>query len=744
MKSVIAYIAMFITLLLHINLCYGQSDNDSIEQAMEKLAEDERLIALIDLAYEYFGNGDLNKAQEAANEALILSDNINNYKEKANAFTILSYIARNKGALQSAISNAEKALDIGEQNNNATIKANAYRSLGYSYFQKSEFQKAFKNFENSLNNFKQLEDKNNDAEILYMIGVIYKNWSEYNDAIKYYEQALDIYKQLNSDQGMALIYSNLGNIYFYSGIDYENALINYEKALNIFQKLGNRLHEANALLNIGLVLEKRELYKDAMRKYNEVQEIAEEIDNDYFKAQALSNKGNINIINNNFDEALNQLNESLDILETLERQKDIALILKDIGKLYHLSGNNQQAKNYYLKSIAICQKLNLLKELSDNYKELANTLSNLGEYKDAFEYHKLYAQQNDSIFSTEYNNLMTEWNARLETAEKEAALIEQENEIKQQEAALKRKNIIVYAAISVIFIVVIFSLLLYKQFREKKKANVLLQEQNEEIKSQRDKIFEQNKEITDSIEYASKIQSAILPPQEVISNAIPEHFILNRPRDIVSGDFYWLNHFQDKVYLCAADCTGHGVPGAFMSMLGIALLNEIINKKAEYNAADILNNLRSQVVKSLHQRGFEGEAQDGMDIAFCIIDNKAKVIQFAGAFNPLIMIRNNELIEYKGDKMPIGVHIKQDTPFANHIIKYQENDLIYIFSDGYSDQFGGPKRKKFMIKRFRELLIKNHNLSMAEQKTALENNINEWMGHYDQIDDILVFGAKLS
>jgi serine phosphatase RsbU (regulator of sigma subunit)/Tfp pilus assembly protein PilF len=722
----------------------AQSVIDSIERKIPSLTQHQQVSAYIDLAYEHYAIGGLDAAQENANRALILSEKHNNLKEKANAFTILSHIALSKGATNTSITNASKALEIGEQTENPAIMANAYKSLGVAYYQKSEYQKALKNFENSLLNFEKLDDKNESAEILYNIGVIYKNWGEYYDAIEYYEKALRIFAQLGSDMWVASIYGNLGNIYFYSGIDYENALQNYQKALELFREKELRNYEANMLINIGLVEEKRGNFATALEFYNNGLEISEQINDNYSKGQALSNIGNIYLIREDYDKALEQLNNALEIFESLESKKDIALILKSIGNLYHLWDKHIQAKDFYLKSIALCEELDLRKELSDNYKELAYVYTELNDYKAAFGYFEQYAQQNDSIFSAEYKDLITEWNARLETAEKEAALIEQKNEIRAKEAQIKRKNMIMYAFVFGILIVLIFSSLLYKQYREKQKANILLQEQNDEIKHQRDKIFEQNKEITDSIEYASKIQSAILPPDEYISSILPDHFILFRPRDIVSGDFYWINKYKNKIFLCAADCTGHGVPGAFMSMLGIALLNEIINKKNEFTAAEILNNLRSQVVNSMHQRGYDGETQDGMDIAFCIIDTENKTIDFSGAFNPLFIIRDCELIEYKADKMPIGVHLKQEVPFSNHIINYQPGDQLYVFSDGYADQFGGPKRKKFLIKRFKELLIEKSGKNMADQKTALQSTIDEWMGPHDQIDDILVIGAKLN
>ena len=742
MRYILKYL-LVVFLLFSFADSKSQSIIDSLLKVLPTQDVNGKISVYLDLALEYYNIGEHDLAQENANQALNLSHKINNETRKASALNLLSLIAYSKGNISSCITSAEKALEIGIKLNNLTIKANAYKYLGLAYFQKAEYKKVLNFWEQSLSAYESLNDKSSSAQLLSNIGLIYKNWGEYKDAISYYERALDIYKDLNDEIEMARIYGNIGNVYFYNEVDYDNALLNYQKAIKVFREKELKKPEAQTLLSIGLIFERRKLYDEALDYYKELLNIAEEINDTYWKAQALSAIGNINMFRNNFDVALDHFNEALKIFQEKEQTKDVAITMQYMGNLYFSMGDLKSSREYYLKSIELCEELDLKKELSDNYEELSNVYAGLNDYKNAYKYHTLYSQLNDSIFSAEYKDLITEWNARLENAEKEAALREQDLVLKKQKAELTRKNIIMYSAIGVILMVLIFSSLLYKQFREKKKANILLKDQNEEIKSQRDKIFEQNKEITDSIEYASKIQSAILPPNAYISGILPDYFILYRPRDIVSGDFYWINKFKNQIFLCAADCTGHGVPGAFMSMLGIALLNEIINKKSKFSAADILNNLRSQVVDSLHQKGYEGETQDGMDIAFCIIDLEHKKIQFSGAFNPLFIIRKKELIEFKGDKMPIGIHLKQHVPFTNHDIDYKPGDQIYLFSDGYADQFGGPNRKKFLIKRFRELLVENSNKSMSDQKTVLENTIDEWMGYYDQIDDILVFGAKL-
>jgi len=271
----------------------------------------------------------------------------------------------------------------------------------------------------------------------------------------------------------------------------------------------------------------------------------------------------------------------------------------------------------------------------------------------------------------------------------------------------------------------------------------IIRDRTAEIREKKEEIEEKNKDIMDSIQYAQRIQEALLTPGDYIDKLFPERFVLFLPRDIVSGDYYWMTEVNNKVICVAADCTGHGVPGAFMSMLGMAFLNEIIGKGKSIHANEILNDLRAMVISSLRQTGQTGENQDGMDLALYILDPENKKLEFAGANNPLFLYRDNELFVTKADKMPIGISSRADESFTNHIIDVKKGDLLYTFSDGYPDQFGGPKEKKFMIKNFKQLLADNLHKPMDEQKQVLEDTLNEWMANTEQVDDILVIGVKV-
>ncbi len=280
-----------------------------------------------------------------------------------------------------------------------------------------------------------------------------------------------------------------------------------------------------------------------------------------------------------------------------------------------------------------------------------------------------------------------------------------------------------------------------------KRLNELIK-QHHTVSEQKVEIEGQNKKITDSITYAKRIQEAVFPSEHFITDAGWDYFIMFKPRDIVSGDFYWISEEGDNIIIAAADATGHGVPGAFMSMLGIAFLNELKetfeNSDTEPNI--FLDRLREKVKKSLNQTSKKDEAKDGMDIALTVINQKDRTVKYSGAHNPLYIIRttNNEklLLEIKPDRQPIGIHLKEK-PFTSHTIPLQDNDVLYLFSDGYVDQFGGEKNIKFKAKRFKELLLSVCSKSMFEQKEILEKTFSDWKLHHEQLDDVLVMGIEV-
>jgi serine phosphatase RsbU (regulator of sigma subunit) len=264
------------------------------------------------------------------------------------------------------------------------------------------------------------------------------------------------------------------------------------------------------------------------------------------------------------------------------------------------------------------------------------------------------------------------------------------------------------------------------------------------IEVQKEELTLKNKNITDSINYARRIQLAMMPSDKLFSSVFPDSFILHIPKDIVSGDFYWINQVEDKTFFSAVDCTGHGVPGAFMSIIGVELFRRITEIEGISTPAEVLNSL-SRNFERVFGDVDEMKLRDGMDLAFCSLNEDFTLLEYAGAFNPLYIVRDSSIMEIKGDRHSVGVYEKDDNIryFNNHVIPLKDGDIIYIFTDGFADQFGGPEGKKYKYRRFRHLLLALHQLPMEKQADFLKKSILEWKGDLDQVDDILVMGLRI-
>jgi serine phosphatase RsbU (regulator of sigma subunit) len=331
---------------------------------------------------------------------------------------------------------------------------------------------------------------------------------------------------------------------------------------------------------------------------------------------------------------------------------------------------------------------------------------------------------------------------------------EQESKIKVQLATLEKQKLILYFVLLALLLVSVLGYYIYRGYKIKKEANIKLEEKNRTISMQKDEIEEQRdlaaaqrdqiayqkKHITDSIMYAKRIQTALIPSLELFSDKL-EHFVLYKPLAIVSGDFYWVSSHDNLQIIVSADCTGHGVPGAFMSMLGVTMLNEIINGKNILMPDQIIENLRQGVIKSLNQVAEEDSIKDGMDIAVCVVDFDKDILWYSGANNPLYLVREGELIHYRADKMPVAIHYRMG-PFTLHKIELKKGDAFYTFSDGYADQFGGPRQKKFMSMKLKETLVEMSGLPMLQQGERLNEIFEEWRGDSPQVDDVVLIGVR--
>lgn len=338
---------------------------------------------------------------------------------------------------------------------------------------------------------------------------------------------------------------------------------------------------------------------------------------------------------------------------------------------------------------------------------------------------------------------------------KEAKLQSQHNELNEQLTKINRQQTIIWLSLVAISAVVFGIFMVFNTYQKSKKTNLLLSTKNEEIETQKLLIEEKQHEIIDSIHYAQRIQKAMLAKKEVLDSYLKDYFILFKPKDVVSGDFYWaqdvLINQQQQLLLITADSTGHGVPGSIMSMLNISCIEKAVEVEKLTAPRDIINHTRIKVIESLKRDGSLEGGKDGMDCTILLIDFRNKKMTYAAANNPIWVMRSNkhdlsdssQILELEPDKMPVGKHDKDQIPFQQHELQLEKGDIIYTFTDGLADQFGGPKGKKFMYKQMKALLISVASLSMHEQQITIEKALKDWMGENEQVDDITLIGIRV-
>ena len=587
------------------------------------------------------------------------------------------------------------------------------------------------NYDLAISSFKAAADflgKENLAEkgdAYNHIGQIALQQGKYDVAMEYFPMALNIRMELNDKEGQATSYLNIGTVFQKEGW-YEQALEQYERSLNLYQSLKHEAGKANCFNNLGGLCFEQNKNQLALDYYLKSEEIYREIGNYERLCTIYGNIGSIYHSMNDIDEAQKYYFKMLQLSRSLTLPEILAETYYSIGTFHSSINHLDSAIFYYGKAIEIAESSNLFEILYYVLEERSNLFAREERYRESYNDHVAYSFVYDIVNNREKIQTFTQKSMQYEF------------DIQQQQEKYKSRILwILVIALSVgVLLVGTVVVMLNRSFEQKKKSNELLSKQNELLARKKE-------EITDSIRYASLIQKATLPTKEYSDGVLPEHFIFYKPRDIVSGDFYWVNRSEDCTIVVVADCTGHGVPGAIVSMLGISSLNKITSRMKEHKADEILNEMRYEIIRQLNPMGSDNIRQDGMDMAIVVIPDNSREIEYAGAYNPLYLVRNGELIEKKADRMPIGLHVKKNEPFTSNRFEYLPDDILYLFSDGYADQFGGADGSKFKTKNLKNLLLSINSYPMAEQALILEKTHQEWKGANAQVDDILVVGIKL-
>ncbi len=607
--------------------------------------------------------------------------------------------------------------------------AQIYENYALIYAKKEENRKALEYYLQAKEKYESIDSLKSAALLYADIGVIYFLMGEYDKATDAYMEGLKSAEKFNNKKSLARCYQNMGMLYTEIG-DNNRALKYYNKALKLSYEIpDNKTNIAGILQNLGCEYSVQGQPDSAISFYKKSLSIFKELNETVKIAITYNNLGVLYEQMDYSDSTIANYKKALDIFYEIDYKRGISISLYNIGQTYRNIGEYNLALDYVYQGLKMAEEINLKKQIQNSYHELSGIYEEKGDFEKSHEYMVLAYNWKDTLFTIEQANQITELETKYETEKKEQHILLQETKLKQT----KLRNIAL-SGISILGIVL--TLIIYINLRNKKKLNSQLRDMNQQLAYR-------HQQFTNSITYASFIQAAILPPLDHFKEFFPETFVLFRPKDSVSGDFYWITKRGQEIMLAIADCTGHGVPGAFMSMLGMTFLNEIINNSGEKDTGKTLDILRERIIDALRQKNKLNDTRDGMDIALCSINMENKTLKYSGAYLPIFIATKGQFIKLEPNRMPIGYHNLRKGHFISQNYQLQKDDVIYIYTDGLPDQCGGDKNKKFSSRQLNEILKQNCNLPLEEQKKSVEKALTDWMVQKEQIDDITLVGLKI-
>jgi tetratricopeptide (TPR) repeat protein len=747
-----------------------------IFQEKERLDYEGKTYHLIGLIHH--AQGRYAEALEAYQKALTIFEPIGNQEGMANSYNGIGIIHYAQGRYAEALEAYQKALAIYERIGDQQGISACYNNIGIIHKAQGRYAEALESYQKALSIHERIGDQQGIASSYNNIGNIHADQGRYAEALESYQKALSIHERIGDQQGIASSYNNIGIIHADQG-RYAEALEAYQKALAIHERIGNQEGIASCYNNIGIIHKAQGRYAEALESHQKALSIHERIGDQQGIAGSYNNIGNIHYAQGRYAEALESYQKALTILEHIGDQQGIAGSYNNIGNIHHDQGRYAEALEAYQKALAIAQSLGLQDLLDDIYLNLAQTDSALAAsgqnhlWKSAYLHHRLYAAYKDSVLNEESIRKQAQLESQYEYEKKTALLkAEQEKERALATAQLRQRETqrnLSLLALGIALIGLVTFAILYRKIRQQrdliqkqsdeiqqknlaleqynaelKSTNQALEESNRIIKQQAETLSEKNEEILDSIRYAERIQRAILPSAEKWQRLLPESFLLYKPRDIVAGDFYWLEETEQYIFLGVADATGHGVPGAFVSIVCANALHKAVLEEGLESPAEILWRVREVVVSQLTQAG--EKVKDGMDIALIRFakEDRSRAV-FAGANRPLWIVSAEGLLEVTGTRQPIG-YVEEPKPFeeVELMLGSRVPAMVYAFTDGIVDQMGGPKGRKLLPKGLREWLLSLWNQPVAKQAESLTALFETWRGERPQMDDVTIVGVRIS
>jgi serine phosphatase RsbU (regulator of sigma subunit) len=654
----------------------------------------------------------------------------------------------------SAIYYAQLQHDFAAGKNYKNYQASALNTQGIAYYLKGEMAKAIDHHSRSMKLKQEIGEKAGVSGSLNNIGNVYQDMGDYLKAIDYYTRSLKLDEEAGNKIGMAYSMNSIGNALADQG-DNDKALEYYQKSIDIYEKFNDKQGRAMALNNISNIYYQKMEDEKATDLQEKSLQLSREIGDQQGVATALNNLGHFYMRSGNTARALEYLTEGLKVAEASEDKGSQALALSVLAKTLLKMGKTEQAVLYARRALSIAEEIGVVFEKKEASFSLYQSYKKMKKYREALEMHEFFMAMRDTTLNQANQREVVKHEMKYIYEKKAMAdSVRTAGEKKIAAAQLKEEQTKRYSLYVGLALVMVFAIFMVNRFRVTNRQKKIIeqkeketQKQNEIIAQQKHQVEEHRKEIIDSINYAQRIQRALLASGRLLESNLPEHFIFFKPKDIVSGDFYWASVLKNGSFaLVTADSTGHGVPGAIMSMLNIACLTEAANGQNLSAPAKILDYTRSRIIEHLSNDGSAEGGKDGMDCSLVSFDFKNKKLSYAAANNPVWLVRSSspkELEELSPDKMPVGKHDRDATPFTEHEIALEKGDIVYTLTDGMPDQFGGEKGKKFKYKPLKQLLLDSCHLPMKEQKEIIGRTLASWMGNLEQVDDILIIGVRI-
>jgi serine phosphatase RsbU (regulator of sigma subunit)/tetratricopeptide (TPR) repeat protein len=728
-----SYIFLFALFVLHGGRSFSQENRiDSLlkvvrslgaEMSSSSLDDTVRIKALIDLSKEYVFNRDFSKSIKYASIAKLISEKLVNALDisisktwLANSLQSIAFTFENQENFPNALAQYKKELVLREAVGEKRSISKCLNKIGEMYNSMDNLDASLEYYYKALSLIDEVKYKDEVLTIYNNIGIAYDRQKNHSKSLEYYVKVLNLSKASNDKNTMGICYSNIGTLYAEDGKN-SQALDYFFKFLKIAEELGNKKNIAIAYLNIS----------------------------------------NVYDVEGNYTKSFEMQFKAIKVFEELGNQSELALIKANIGSSYlslakTTSNKNEKDKSlresekYLKESLILYKKIGQIESIGQVYYDLSELAMLRGNFESSLNDYKNYILYRDSLTKLKDNekSIRAEMNYEFNQKENLSKLALEKNQAVANEESERQKKILYLFVVAFVF-TAILAIIIFRSNRNKQKANRIITLQKQEVERQKNLAEEKQTQILASINYAKRIQDSVLISEEKITANIPNLFITYIPKDIVSGDFYWYSKQGHESFIVVADCTGHGVPGAFLSMVGSTLLNEIINHKKVFDPALIIKELSIGLSNTFVSKGKDDFNQDGMDISICKIDHETKKLYFAGANQPIYLVDSKSTKEIKAQISSInGIFaLNKNETITNFEWDLKPDTMVYMSTDGYVDQIGEITNKKFLSSRYEKLLKEINGLPIEKQNQLLEENFDEWIGDSKQIDDVLVIGFRI-